>query len=142
MIPEITRGHLQILTEESLAMQRPGYPPSSPYVAPRQTPSRKRKKRGSLVMITPKEVIEIAMTYIGVIAVCSLIHYVLIEIHRAILEEFSSDEAELIAGFIQALDYAFIISATIAILIKLFSDTWGAMNYLQIINSSEANKKT
>lgn len=93
-------------------------------------------------MITPKEVIEIAMTYIGVIAVCSLIHYVLIEIHRTILEEFSSDEAELIAGFIQALDYAFIISATIAILIKLFSDTWGAMNYLQIINSSEANKKT
>ena len=93
-------------------------------------------------MITPKEVIEIAITYIGVIAVCSLIHYILVEIHRAILEEFSSDEAELIAGIIQALDYAFIISATIAVLIKLFSDTWGAMNYLQIINSSEANKNT
>ncbi|MGB2425964.1 MAG: hypothetical protein ACPIBN_06985, partial [Candidatus Poseidoniaceae archaeon] len=67
-------------------MQRPGYPPSSPYVAPRHTPSPTGKKRGSLVMITPKEVIEIAVTYIGVIAVCSLIHYVLVEIHRAILE--------------------------------------------------------
>ena len=123
-------------------MQRPGYSPSSPYVAQRRTPPSAGKKRGSLVMITPKEVIEIAITYIGVIAVCSLIHYILVEIHRAILEEFSSDEAELIAGIIQALDYAFIISATIAVLIKLFSDTWGAMNYLQIINSSEANKNT
>tara|TARA_B100000900_G_C20454004_1_gene664378 strand:- start:116 stop:487 length:372 start_codon:yes stop_codon:yes gene_type:complete len=121
-------------------MQRPGYPPPSPYVAPRRTPSPTGEKPGSLVMITPKEVIEIAVTYIGVIAVCSLIHYVLVEIHRAILQEFSSDIADLIAGFIQALDYAFIISATIAVLIKLFSDTWGAMNYLQIINSSEANK--
>ena len=72
-------------------MQRPGYPPPSPYVAPRRTPSPTGEKPGSLVMITPKEVIEIAVTYIGVIAVCSLIHYVLVEIHRAILQEFSSD---------------------------------------------------
>ena len=93
-------------------------------------------------MMSPREVIEIAFTYIGVIALCSLIHYGLVELRNTILEDSSSDEGELLAGLIQSLDYAFIISATIAVLIKLFSNTWGAMKYSQVINTSEGQKNT
>ena len=123
-------------------MQGRMQPPSFPYFAGKQAQASSVRSRGALVMMSPREVIEIAFTYIGVIALCSLIHYGLVELRNTILEDSSSDEGELLAGLIQSLDYAFIISATIAVLIKLFSNTWGAMKYSQVINTSEGQKNT
>jgi len=103
------------------------------------------QNKNSLFLFNAKDIVEIAMTYIGVIAVCSLIHFFLTGIadffHTEIKEGPAEEIAAILGDLIIALDYAFLISAGIAIVIKTFSDTWGAMTYSRIINETHAETR-
>ena len=103
------------------------------------------QNKNSLFLFNAKDIVEIAMTYIGVIAVCSLIHFFLTGVadffHTEIKGGTAEDIAAVLGDLIIALDYAFLISAGIAIVIKTFSDTWGAMTYSRIINETHAETR-
>lgn len=84
--------------------------------------------------------VEVIRTYIGIMVVCALIHYIIEIIYETIRQE-STDEAVLkIADLFVYLDSAFLVSAFIAIVIKTISDTWGIMAYSKIVNQEAAKK--
>ena len=91
-------------------------------------------------MLDWRTTVEIIRTYIGVMIVCSLIHYTLIKIYNTVREETNDELVLLLNDLIYYLDVAFIISASIAIIIKTISDIWGAMSYSKIINEEIAEK--
>lgn len=84
--------------------------------------------------------VEVIKTYIGIMVVCALVHYIIEIIYETIRQE-STDEAVLkIADLFVYLDSAFLVSAFIAIVIKTISDTWGIMAYSKIVNQEAAKK--
>ena len=93
-----------------------------------------KRKTKPIEMLDWRTTVEIIKTYIGIMIVCALIHYV-IELVYDTLRDKSSHEAVLkIADLFEYLDTAFLVSAFIAIIIKAISDTWGVMSYSKIVN--------
>lgn len=106
----------------------------------RQSQAGMRRMPKLIEMLDWRTTVEIIRTYIGVMVVCSLIHYTLIKIYDTVRGETNDELVLLLNDLIYYLDVAFIISASIAIIIKTISDIWGAMSYSKIINEEIAEK--
>ena len=84
--------------------------------------------------------VEVIRTYIGIMIVCALIHYFIKLTYDTIRAESNDEYILRIADLFEYLNFAFLISAFIAITIKAISDTWGVMAYSRVMNESAAKK--
>ena len=99
-----------------------------------------RAKIKPIDLLDWRTTVEVIRTYIGIMIVCALIHYIIELIYETIRKESNDEIALKIADLFVYLDTAFLVSAFIAIIIKAISDTWGIMAYSKIVNQDAAKK--